>query len=194
MPRSSHFSLSCWARCLKIESDSWRFSLPENYCNWSSCITPNIASEILEKWYPWIKKSWNNEYSCDAVLLTVKTSLKHWIPTWILKQSIILFFYKFLHLLVSFTTYCWNSATLESFIRMTLHNCWQIWCQHRKWILFCQNEFSRQPSQKCERILPLVALVMGMFSTRTFINSSFWPFCWKTPVFVKNFNLVSNFL
>ena len=59
---------------------------------------------------------------------------------------------------------CWNSATLESFIRMTLHNCWQIWCQHRKWILFCQNEFSRQPSQKCERILPLVALVMGMFS------------------------------
>lgn len=111
MPRSSHFSLSCWARCLKIESDSWRFSLPENYCNWSSCITPNIASEILEKWYPWIKKSWNNEYSCDAVLLTVKTSLKHWIPTWILVEDMVhgsssRFILKF--------KYCWNSEAGKS--------------------------------------------------------------------------------
>ena len=54
---SSHFSFSCWARCLKIESDSWSFFLPKNYCNWSSCITPNIASEILEKWPTWIKKN-----------------------------------------------------------------------------------------------------------------------------------------
>ena len=141
------------------------------YCFWDSWkMVPMNKKIVKQRIFVW----------CCAA--NCQDFLKHWILTWILKQNIIF----------SFTSFVID--TLESFIRVTLHNCWQIWCQHRKWILFCQNEVSRQPSQKCERILLLVVLVMGMFSTRTFINSSFWPFCWKTPVFVKNFNLVSNFL